>query len=75
MTFERLTQSRLLDSYRLMSRMRQFENVAEITSQGNVAAWGLTAFAKPALLTGPLHLSIREESIATGDAYDLKISR
>ena len=55
--------------------MRQFENVAKITSQGSVAAWGLTAFAKLALMTGPLHLSIREESIATGDAYDLKISR
>ena len=75
MTSEPLTQIRLLDLYRLMSRIRQFENAAEITSQGGVAEWGLAAFAKPALMTGPLHLSIREESIATGDAYDLKISR
>ena len=52
-----MTTQRLLDLYRLMSRIRQFENAAEIASQGNVAAWGLAASAKPALVRGPLHFS------------------
>lgn len=52
-----MTTQRLLDLYRLMSRIRQFENAAEIASQGNVAAWGLAASAKPALVLGPLHFS------------------
>ena len=34
-----MTPHRLLDLYRLMSRIRQFENAAEIASQGGVAAW------------------------------------
>ena len=59
-----MTTHRLLDLYRLMSRIRQFENAAEIASQGGVAAWGLAASAKPALVRGPLHLSTGQEAVA-----------
>ena len=56
----------LLDLYRVMARIRAFENAAEIASQGGVAAWGLAADAKPALVRGPLHLSTGQEAVATG---------
>ena len=59
-----MTPHRLLDLYRLMSRIRQFENAAEIASQGGVAAWGLAASAKPALVRGPLPLSTGQEALA-----------
>ena len=49
-----------------MSRIRAFENAAEIASQGGVAAWGLAANAKPALVRGPLHLSTGQEAVAVG---------
>ena len=49
-----------------MARIRAFENAAEIASQGGVAAWGLAADAKPALVRGPLHLSTGQEAVATG---------
>ena len=49
-----------------MARIRAFENAAEIASQGGVAAWGLDASAKPALVRGPLHLSTGQEAVATG---------
>ena len=49
-----------------MSRIRAFENAAEIASQGGVAAWGLAADAKPALVRGPLHLSTGQEAVAVG---------
>ncbi|MEP6875405.1 MAG: thiamine pyrophosphate-dependent dehydrogenase E1 component subunit alpha [Burkholderiales bacterium] len=49
-----------------MSRIRAFENAAEIASQGGVAAWGLAANAKPALVRGPLHLSTGQEAVAAG---------
>ena len=72
MTPQRLPASRLLDLYRLMSRIRQFENAAEIASQGGVAAWGLAASAKPALVRGPLHLSTGQEAVATGVCHNLQ---
>ena len=56
----------LLDLYRTMSRIRAFENAAEIASQGGVAAWGLAADTKPALVRGPLHLSTGQEAVAAG---------
>ena len=56
----------LIDLYRTMSRIRAFENAAEIASQGGVAAWGLAANAKPALVRGPLHLSTGQEAVAVG---------
>lgn len=68
-----LTQ-RLLDLYRLMSRIRQFENAAEIASQGGVAAWGLAASAKPALVRGPLHLSTGQEAVAAGVCHNLQLA-
>lgn len=49
-----------------MARIRAFENAAEIASQGGVAAWGLAANAKPALVRGPLHLSTGQEAVAAG---------
>jgi pyruvate dehydrogenase E1 component alpha subunit len=58
--------SLLLDLYRTMSRIRAFENAAEIASQGGVAAWGLAANAKPARVRGPLHLSTGQEAVAVG---------
>ena len=67
-----MTTHRLLDLYRLMSRIRQFENAAEIASQGGVAAWGLAASAKPALVRGPLHLSTGQEAVAAGVCHNLE---
>lgn len=67
-----MTSARLLDLYRLMGRIRQFENAAEIASQGGVAAWGLAASAKPALVRGPLHLSTGQEAVAAGVCHNLR---
>ena len=64
--------SRLFDLYRLMRRIRAFEDAAEIASQGGVAAWGLSASAKPALVRGPLHLSTGQEAVAAGVCINLK---
>ena len=57
--------------YRSMFRIREFENAAEIASQGGVAAWGLAASAKPALVRGPLHLSTGQEAVAAGVCHAL----
>jgi pyruvate dehydrogenase E1 component alpha subunit len=62
----------LLDLYRVMARIRAFENAAEIASQGGVAAWGLDASAKPARVRGPLHLSTGQEAVAAGVCHHLK---
>jgi TPP-dependent pyruvate/acetoin dehydrogenase alpha subunit len=61
----------LLDLYRVMARIRAFENAAEIASQGGVAAWGLDASAKPARVRGPLHLSTGQEAVAAGVCHHL----
>ena len=58
--------NRLFDLYRMMRRIRAFEDAAEIASQGGVAAWGLAAASKPALVRGPLHLSTGQEAVAAG---------
>jgi acetoin:2,6-dichlorophenolindophenol oxidoreductase subunit alpha len=63
----------LLELYRVMTRIREFENAAEIASQGGVAAWGLAASAKPALVRGPLHLSTGQEAVAAGVCRYLEI--
>ncbi|MEI7536749.1 MAG: thiamine pyrophosphate-dependent dehydrogenase E1 component subunit alpha [Comamonadaceae bacterium] len=55
-----------------MRRIRAFEDAAEIASQGGVAAWGLSASAKPALVRGPLHLSTGQEAVAAGVCINLK---
>ena len=62
----------LLDLYRVMARIRAFENAAEIASQGGVAAWGLDASVKPARVRGPLHLSTGQEAVAAGVCHHLK---
>ena len=62
---------RLLELYRLMRRIRAFEDAAEVASQGGVAAWGLAAAAKPALVRGPLHLSTGQEAVAAGVCLNL----
>ncbi len=67
-----LSPSRLPDLYRLMRRIRAFEDAAEVASQGGVAAWGLAASAKPALVRGPLHLSTGQEAVAAGVCLNLK---
>ena len=54
-----------------MRRIRAFEDAAEIASQGGVAAWGLAAAAKPALVRGPLHLSTGQEAVAAGVCMNL----
>ncbi|HEY4067905.1 MAG TPA: thiamine pyrophosphate-dependent dehydrogenase E1 component subunit alpha [Burkholderiaceae bacterium] len=54
-----------------MARIRAFEDAAEIASQGGVAAWGLAADAKPALVRGPLHLSTGQEAVAAGVCHHL----
>ena len=64
--------TRLLDLYRLMRRIRAFEDAAEIASQGGVAAWGLAASSKPALVRGPLHLSTGQEAVAAGVCLNLQ---
>ena len=64
--------TRLLELYRLMRRIRAFEDAAEVASQGGVAAWGLAAAAKPALVRGPLHLSTGQEAVAAGVCLNLK---
>ena len=64
--------ARLLDLYRLMARIRAFENAAEIASQGGVAAWGLAAAGRPALVRGPLHLSTGQEAVAAGVCFNLE---
>jgi TPP-dependent pyruvate/acetoin dehydrogenase alpha subunit len=64
--------TRLLDLYRLMRRIRAFEDAAEVASQGGVAAWGLAAAAKPALVRGPLHLSTGQEAVAAGVCLNLQ---
>ena len=64
--------TRLLALYRLMRRIRAFEDAAERASQGGVAAWGLAADAKPALVRGPLHLSTGQEAVAAGVCMNLK---
>ena len=55
-----------------MARIRAFENAAEIASQGGVAAWGLAATTKPALVRGPLHLSTGQEAVAAGVCANLE---
>ena len=64
--------NRLIDLYRLMRRIRAFEDAAEIASQGGVAAWGLAASATPALVRGPLHLSTGQEAVAAGVCINLQ---
>ena len=60
----------LLDLYRMMARIRAFENAAEETSQGGVAVFG-AATDTIALVRGPLHLSTGQEAVAAGVCANL----
>ena len=60
----------LLDLYRMMARIRAFENAAEETSRGGVAVFGSTADTS-ALVRGPLHLSTGQEAVAAGVCANL----
>ena len=48
--------------YRVMVRIRAFENAAEAASQGGVSAYGQQA-AGAAKVRGPLHLSTGQEAV------------
>lgn len=61
---------RLLDLYRVMARIRAFENAAEEASKGSVAAFGAATDAA-ALVRGPLHLSTGQEAVAAGVCANL----
>ena len=72
MTSTSPTPSRALQLYTLMRRIRAFEDAAEQASLGGVAAWGLAASDKPALVRGPLHLSTGQEAVAAGVCLNLQ---
>lgn len=60
----------LLALYRVMARIRAFENAAEEASRGSVAAFG-AATDSAALVRGPLHLSTGQEAVAAGVCANL----
>ena len=64
---------RLLSLYRMMARIRAFENAAEEASRGGVAAFG-AATDGAALVRGPLHLSTGQEAVAAGVCANLERS-
>jgi pyruvate dehydrogenase E1 component alpha subunit len=68
----------LLGLYRTMSRIRAFEDAAEVASRGGLAAWGMQAGAgsgaPPAQVRGPLHLSTGQEAVAAGVCAHLQLS-
>ena len=64
----------LIELYRMMLRIRAFEDAAEAASQGGVAAWGQKTSAAPAKVRGPLHLSTGQEAVAAGVCANLRRS-
>ena len=65
MTHSAATTPPLLDLYRMMVRIRAFEDAAEVASQGGVSAYGKSSDGT-AKVKGPLHLSTGQEAVATG---------
>ena len=63
----------LLSLYRLMVRIRAFENAAEAASQGGVSAYGKQSDGS-AKVRGPLHLSTGQEAVAAGVCVHLRHS-
>jgi pyruvate dehydrogenase E1 component alpha subunit len=61
----------LLPLYRMMCRIRAFEDAAELASKGGVAAFGQAAAGK-AQVRGPLHLSTGQEAVAAGVCAHLR---
>jgi pyruvate dehydrogenase E1 component alpha subunit len=64
--------ARLCALYRMMARIRAFEDAAEAASQGGVQVWGMEASATPAKVRGPLHLSTGQEAVAAGVCINLR---
>jgi len=62
---------RLAALYRLMVRIRAFENAAEVASQGGVSAYGMAADGS-ARVRGPLHLSTGQEAVPAGVCAHLR---
>ena len=60
---------RALQLYRMMARIRAFENAAEEASRGSVAAFG--ASLAQSNIRGPLHLSTGQEAVAAGVCINL----
>ena len=56
--------------YRMMARIRAFENAAEEASRGSVAAFG--ASLAQSNIRGPLHLSTGQEAVAAGVCINLE---
>ena len=63
------TSTRALELFRIMARIRAFENAAEEASRGGVAAFG--ASLAQANIRGPLHLSTGQEAVAAGVCINL----
>ena len=64
---------RLLSLWRTMTRIRAFEDAAQLASQGGVEAWGLKARpGQVARVRGPLHLSTGQEAVAAGVCANLE---
>jgi len=63
----------LLDLFRVMVRIRAFEDAAEAASQGGVS-WGGAATDKVAdvRVKGPLHLSTGQEAVPAGVCAHLR---
>jgi acetoin:2,6-dichlorophenolindophenol oxidoreductase subunit alpha len=61
----------LADLYRMMVRIRAFENAAERASQGGVSAYGKAADGS-AKVRGPLHLSTGQEAVPAGVCAHLR---
>jgi len=59
--------------YRMMLRIRAFENAAEAASQGGVSAYGQQA-GTAAKVRGPLHLSTGQEAVPAGVCAHLDAS-
>lgn len=59
--------------YRVMVRIRTFENAAEVASQGGVSAYGKSADGS-AKVRGPLHLSTGQEAVPAGVCAHLRHS-
>jgi len=62
-----------LGLFRMMVRIRAFENAAEAASQGGVSAYGQQAGAS-AKVRGPLHLSTGQEAVPAGVCAHLRAS-
>jgi acetoin:2,6-dichlorophenolindophenol oxidoreductase subunit alpha len=72
---DKAAQTKALDLFRQMCRIRAFEDAAEIASQGGVS-FGSTsgAVTGAAKVRGPLHLSTGQEAVATGVCAHLTAS-